>query len=283
MGGYERNPVPWALDGIPADFNHRLLDPDWPRFERDHGGAIRRVPAIADAAVTRMINGPEGVHARQRVHPRRERGRRACSSPPASAPTGSRVPAASAARSRPGSSRASPSSTCGGWTSAASVAQYRSRAYTLARSVENYATYYDIHYPNEERQAGRPLRLSPAYRRLAALGAVFGEKASWERPNWFEPNAGGAGVATRPSSRRSGRAAGRARIWSPAIARRGAGDPGDGGAVRRDARSRRSRSPARRAGAAGVAVRQRRRPAGRAASPTRSCSTGAAASSATSP
>ena len=33
MGGYERDPAPWALDGIPADFNHRLLDPDWPRFE----------------------------------------------------------------------------------------------------------------------------------------------------------------------------------------------------------------------------------------------------------
>src|SRR5205807_434824 len=35
--------------------------------------------------------------------------------------------------------------------------QYRSRGYTLARTTEVYATYYDIHYPNEERQAGRPL------------------------------------------------------------------------------------------------------------------------------
>src|SRR5206468_6219108 len=32
MGGYERDPAPWSLDGIPPDFNHRLLDPDWPRF-----------------------------------------------------------------------------------------------------------------------------------------------------------------------------------------------------------------------------------------------------------
>ena len=39
-------------------------------------------------------------------------------------------------------------------------AQYASRDYTLARSFENYATYYDIHYPFEERKAGRPLRLS---------------------------------------------------------------------------------------------------------------------------
>src|SRR5436309_15344916 len=33
MGGYERHPAPWALDGVPADFNGRLLEEDWPRFE----------------------------------------------------------------------------------------------------------------------------------------------------------------------------------------------------------------------------------------------------------
>ena len=59
MGGYERDPAPWSLDGIPPDFNHRLLEPDWPRFEPIMQGAIQRVPAIADAGVTRMINGPE--------------------------------------------------------------------------------------------------------------------------------------------------------------------------------------------------------------------------------
>ena len=77
-------------------------------------------------------------------------------------------------------------------------AQYRSQAYTLARTTEVYATYYDIHYPNEERQAGRPLRLSPAYARLAELGAVFGEKSGWERPNWFARNEDPALEALRP-------------------------------------------------------------------------------------
>ncbi|HXI79823.1 MAG TPA: FAD-binding oxidoreductase, partial [Verrucomicrobiae bacterium] len=32
MGGYERNPAPWSLDGIPPDFNGKLLAPDLPRF-----------------------------------------------------------------------------------------------------------------------------------------------------------------------------------------------------------------------------------------------------------
>jgi len=52
----------------------------------------------------------------------------------------------------------------------------------LTRTVEVYSTYYDIHYPNEERQAGRPLRLSPTYPRLTQLGACFGETSGWERP-----------------------------------------------------------------------------------------------------
>src|SRR6185436_13635447 len=59
MGGYERDPAPWGLDGIPADFNGKLLGADMARFDPIMAGAIRRVPAIADAGVSRVINGPE--------------------------------------------------------------------------------------------------------------------------------------------------------------------------------------------------------------------------------
>ncbi|HEX6473988.1 MAG TPA: FAD-dependent oxidoreductase, partial [Candidatus Limnocylindria bacterium] len=44
MGGYERNPATFGLDGLPADFNGKLLPPDWPRFEEISAGAVRRVP-----------------------------------------------------------------------------------------------------------------------------------------------------------------------------------------------------------------------------------------------
>ncbi|MDH3467138.1 MAG: FAD-binding oxidoreductase, partial [Gammaproteobacteria bacterium] len=33
MGGYEPNPIPWAVDGIPDGFHFTLLDPDWEHFE----------------------------------------------------------------------------------------------------------------------------------------------------------------------------------------------------------------------------------------------------------
>ncbi|HET7521118.1 MAG TPA: glycine cleavage T C-terminal barrel domain-containing protein, partial [Candidatus Limnocylindria bacterium] len=77
-------------------------------------------------------------------------------------------------------------------------AQYRARSYTYARAFENYTTYYDIHYPNEERQSARPLRLSPTYPRLVELGCAFGEKSGWERPNWFESNSAAGDPALRP-------------------------------------------------------------------------------------
>ena len=51
MGGYERHPAPWSLDGIPADFNGKLLAEDWPRFEELMENALVRVPDLADAEV----------------------------------------------------------------------------------------------------------------------------------------------------------------------------------------------------------------------------------------
>ena len=66
--------------------------------------------------------------------------------------------------------------------------QLREPGLQLARTLETYGKYYDIHYPSEERASGRPLRLSPAYFRQKELGASFGEKLGWERVNWFTPH-----------------------------------------------------------------------------------------------
>jgi 4-methylaminobutanoate oxidase (formaldehyde-forming) len=87
---------------------------------------------------------------------------------------------------------------------------YRSPEYTLARTREIYETYYDVKYPGHEREAGRPLRVSPAYERLNELGAVFGEKSGWERANWFAPNAERGEEALRPRGWAG-------KLWSPAI------------------------------------------------------------------
>ncbi len=62
---------------------------------------------------------------------------------------------------------------------------YVTKDYLIAKNEETYANVFVIHYPDEERPAGRPLRTAPCYERMREKGAVFGQRFGWERPNWF--------------------------------------------------------------------------------------------------
>ncbi|HEU0194997.1 MAG TPA: FAD-dependent oxidoreductase, partial [Gaiellales bacterium] len=210
MGGYERQPQAWALDGVPDGFEAELLPEDWERFDEILQNSVMRVPAMETAEVRKLFNGPEAftpdgefILGESEV-------------------PGFWVAAGFCAHGLAGAGGI-------GWQIAEWIAegepsldlwhmdirrfgaQYRSRRYALARATEVYATYYDIKYPNHERQAGRPLRLSPAYERLRELGASFGEKSGWERVNWFDPNADRASEELRPRGWAG-------HHWSPAIA-----------------------------------------------------------------
>ncbi len=209
MGGYERHCAPWGLDGIPADFNSRLLEEDWPRFEELMENALVRVPSLAEMEVVRLINGPEAFTPDGEfiLGPSDVRG--------------FWVAAGFCAHGLAGAGgmgklvaewivEGTPSLDVWHMDSRRFGAAYRSREYTLVRTKEIYETYYDVKYPGHERSAGRPLRVSPAYPRLRELGAVFGEKSGWERANWFEPNAASGGEALRPRGWAG-------KLWSPAI------------------------------------------------------------------
>jgi len=209
MGGYERHPAPWSLDGIAADFNGKLLAEDWPRFEELMENAIGRVPDLADAEVIRLINGPEAFTPDGEfiLGPSDVRG--------------FWVAAGFCAHGLAGAGgmgqlvaewivEGVPSLDVWEMDSRRFGRHYESREYTLARTVEIYSTYYDVKYPGHEREAGRPLRVSPTYARMQELGAVFGEKSGWERVNWFEPNAARGDESLRPRGWAG-------RLWSPAI------------------------------------------------------------------
>jgi dimethylglycine dehydrogenase len=64
---------------------------------------------------------------------------------------------------------------------------YASRGYLKVKNEEAYANVFTPHYPDEERIAARPLKTTPCYERMKALGAVFGSVYGWERPGWFAP------------------------------------------------------------------------------------------------
>ena len=64
------------------------------------------------------------------------------------------------------------------------------KAFTRARVGDQYAKRFAIHFPNEERDAGRPVRTRPAHALQAALGGVFGLNYGWEHVQWFADHPG---------------------------------------------------------------------------------------------
>ncbi|TIR84423.1 MAG: dehydrogenase, partial [Mesorhizobium sp.] len=59
------------------------------------------------------------------------------------------------------------------------------KAFVKARVQDQYSHRFKIHFPNEERAAGRPVRTRPAYSMQKENGAVFGLNFGWEHPLWF--------------------------------------------------------------------------------------------------
>jgi glycine cleavage system T protein len=186
-GGYERNPVPFGLNGIPRDFKYQLLPPDWDRFTPLMENSIIRVPAIEHAEIIKLLNGPEGFTPDGEF---------------LLGPTsikGFWIACAFCAHGLAGAGGIG--KTMAEWITYGTPewdvwrldvrrfgSNYASQEYAVKRTIETYSKYYDIHYPQGERISGRNLRLSPTYYRLRDLGAVFGEKSGWERPNWFSSN-----------------------------------------------------------------------------------------------
>ena len=57
--------------------------------------------------------------------------------------------------------------------------------YGEAKALDEYHNMYQVHFPGEFREPGRPVKTTPIYGKLAARGAVFAETFGWERPKWF--------------------------------------------------------------------------------------------------
>ncbi len=191
MGGYEPNPVPWAVEGIPRPFQFQLLEPDFDHFAPTMELAIGRVPELADAGINQLINGPESF-----------------------TPDGNFIlgEAPELTNFFVGAGFNAFGIAAGGGAGMAlaewvhrGVAPYdlwivdirrfgqphRGTEWVRTRTLEAYAKHYTMAWPFEEHHSGRPNRTSPLYSRLAAHGACFGEKFGWERPNWFADLTGG--------------------------------------------------------------------------------------------
>jgi sarcosine dehydrogenase len=185
FGGYEPNPIAWAVDGIPDGFVFQLLPNDFDHFEPLMEQALARVPKLANAGIKQMINGPESF-----------------------TPDGNFILGeapelrnfyvgagfnAFGIASAGGAGKA-----LAEWVAAGEPPMdlwpvdirrfgrpHDSVDWTRTRTLEAYAKHYTMAWPFEEHRSGRPNRVSPLYATLKEQGACFGEKLGWERPNWF--------------------------------------------------------------------------------------------------
>ena len=185
MGGYEPNPIPWAVGGIPKGFHYSLLDSNFDHFEQLMELSLGRVPALENAGIKTLTNGPESF-----------------------TPDGNFIigEAPEMRNFFVGAGFNAFGIAAGGGAGMA-LAEWVHKGeppfdlwsadirrfgrphfdtdWIRTRTVEAYGKHYTMAWPYEEHDSGRPCRKSPLYEVLKEQGACFGEKLGWERPNWY--------------------------------------------------------------------------------------------------
>jgi heterotetrameric sarcosine oxidase gamma subunit len=184
-GFFEPRGKVWRMDQIPRDFSFATLPEDWdhigPIFER----AIHRVPALGECGLQLFFNGPEAF-----------------------TPDGvyymGEAPEVDGCYVAAGFNSVGIQSAGGvGWALADWIADKHppmdlnsvdirralpfqaDEGYLESRVSESLGLLYAMHWPFRQYESARGQRFSPLHERIAAAGAVFGETAGWERPNWF--------------------------------------------------------------------------------------------------
>ena len=187
MGTYERSGVPWSTRETPWDFGQDLLPNDLERIAPSLEIGFAHFPAMGDAGIKRVVNGPFTFAPDGNPLLGPVKGLKnfwvACG-----------VMAGFSQGGGVGLSLAHwiVDGDPGADVWAMDVARYgdwATLAYTNAKVRENYSRRFSIRFPNEELPAARPLRTTPIYEKLQAQHAVFGDYCGLEHSLWFAPSA----------------------------------------------------------------------------------------------
>lgn len=183
VGAYERDMRFWAEGGTPAGFGHELFPDDLDRIEPNMLRAIARVPVVGTAGIKRVINGPMiwSPDSAALFGPVPELRNYFCCNGiiPGFSQSGG-LGLLSAEWMVEGE----PKLDMFGWD-LARYGHWAGKDFTKARVADQYANRFKIHFPNEERAAGRPARTRPVHDMQRGMGAVFGLNYGWEHPLWF--------------------------------------------------------------------------------------------------
>ena len=187
LGAFEPHAKPWAVDGIPEDFEFGELQDDFAHFEPILEAAVRRLPALEIVGIRKFFNGPESFTPDVRYLL-------------GEAPDVEKLFVAAGfnsigIQSAGGAGKALAEWIVGGHApmdladvDIRRVQKFQANSkYLKERVSESLGLLYAMHWPHRQYETARPVRTSPLHERLAASGACFGEAAGWERANWFAP------------------------------------------------------------------------------------------------
>ena len=184
LGTYEQNSRAWSERTTPWDFDMELLPPDLDRIEPELAVAFRHYPAMANAGIKTIVNGPFTFT-------------------PDGNPLVGPVPGLrnywTACGVMAGLSQGGGVGlTLANWMTdgdpgydiwgmdVARFGDYATLPYTRVKAEENYRRRFRITFPNEELPAGRYLQTVPIHDRLVEHNAVFGADFGLESPLWFQ-------------------------------------------------------------------------------------------------
>lgn len=187
MGGYERNGIPWAIDGVSNGFVSQLLEPDFDHFNSLSDPAMKRTPCLETAGIVRLFNGPEAFtpDGNAIIGPAPELDN--CFVAVGFNAFGIAAGGGAGRMIAEWIIEGEPSLDIWPLDIRRFGPYHKSRSYNVERTREIYGKHYTIHWPNEEHDSARGVRRSPLYYPLKEKGAVYGAKYGWERANWFAP------------------------------------------------------------------------------------------------
>ncbi|MCW2764848.1 MAG: dependent oxidoreductase [Nocardioides sp.] len=189
VGGFEPNAKPWrSPDDIPYPFEFQLLDEDWDHFSVLMDEALVRVPALGDTGIRKFYNGPESFTPDNQFLLGEAPELRGFF-------VGAGFNSVGIA-SAGGAGRAlaewivegEPTTDLVGVDIRRFAPFNANNRWLRDRVAEVLGLHYAVPWPNRELETARPFRCSPLHDRLAAVGAVFGSRMGWERPNVFAPS-----------------------------------------------------------------------------------------------
>jgi len=187
LGPYEWKATPYWLDGLPEHFSSQLWEDDLDRLEWYINAAMARVPILASAGISRVINGPipyspDGLPYIGPAYGLENFYHCCCFS--------FGITQAGGAGKIIAEQVLEGESEWDMWLfDPRRYTDYATLDYVVAKAIEVYQHEYAIPFPHQQRPAGRPAKTTPVYEKLKNKGAFFAAQGGWERAVWFPQGA----------------------------------------------------------------------------------------------